>query len=282
MIQSMTGRGQGEAKEGGISVVVEVKSVNHRFREFRFRLPGALAKGDLVFKSILGKWFRRGSFEIFCSVDYGQGPSTKVDYVSVGAFLEEFQKNVQAPWAINPTDFLRDEFTQRPQGHEELVSTLAQRALEGACQQLQESRQREGEKLQGFFFQHLASYERGLEVVERGAQRIHEVVLGKLRERLAKSQVEVDESRLMQEVVFYLEKLDISEEIHRMRAHVGKLREIFSQSCEVGREAEFLLQELHRETNTLSSKSSMVEISKEVVKMKVELEKMREQGLNIQ
>jgi uncharacterized protein (TIGR00255 family) len=102
----------------------------------------------------------------------------------------------------------------------------------------------------------------------------------KLTEKMKDFQV--DQGRLMQEVIFYLEKLEIDEEINRAKIHVSKLREVLSGSGEIGRQIDFLLQELGRETNTMGSKSAHMEISQNVVEMKVQLEKIREQALNLE
>jgi uncharacterized protein (TIGR00255 family) len=91
-----------------------------------------------------------------------------------------------------------------------------------------------------------------------------------------------DQGRLLQEVIFYLEKIDINEEITRVNAHLEKFDSLLNSNIEVGRQIDFFIQELNRETNTMGSKSTMKEISDAVVQMKVQLEKMREQGLNIE
>jgi uncharacterized protein (TIGR00255 family) len=107
-------------------------------------------------------------------------------------------------------------------------------------------------------------------------ERLHQKLGEKMKD------FKVDEGRLMQEVVFYLEKLDIDEEVHRAKIHVAKLRELLAAGGELGRQTDFLLQELGRETNTMGSKSAHTEISANVVEMKVQLEKIREQALNLE
>jgi uncharacterized protein (TIGR00255 family) len=102
----------------------------------------------------------------------------------------------------------------------------------------------------------------------------------KLNEKL--KDIKIDESRFLQEVVFYLEKLEIDEETNRAWIHVGKLKSVLNSSGEIGRQIDFLLQELGRETNTMGSKSAHPEISSNVVEMKVQLEKIREQALNLE
>jgi len=97
-----------------------------------------------------------------------------------------------------------------------------------------------------------------------------------------KEKLEVDESRFLQEMIYYLEKLDISEEINRIKVHLEKVNDLLAKGGEVGRQIDFLVQELNRETNTIGSKSSIIDISEQVVIMKNQLEKIREQGLNLE
>ncbi len=109
---------------------------------------------------------------------------------------------------------------------------------------------------------------------------LREKLTQKFHEKL--KDIQVDEGRFLQEIVFYLEKLDVDEEINRAKIHLGKLRGTLTSSGEIGRQIDFLLQELGRETNTLGSKSAHPEISSHVVEMKVQLEKIREQALNLE
>jgi uncharacterized protein (TIGR00255 family) len=102
----------------------------------------------------------------------------------------------------------------------------------------------------------------------------------KFKEKL--KDIQVDEGRFLQEIVYYLEKLEVDEEINRAKIHLHKLRGVLNSSGEIGRQIDFLLQELGRETNTLGSKSAHQEISSHVVEMKVQLEKIREQALNLE
>ena len=294
----MTGLGRGECEGGGLVVLAEVKSVNHRFRDFRFRMPSFLSQKEIVFKGIFEECFRRGSFDIF--IHLGDKAEEKrlrpsIDFSEVHSFLEEFKKNVPGDYLINPIDFLKSEFFRANANEEEaergpnpnkedLSFQLAEKALRKAAGELLISRESEGKKSLGVIVGHLDAFRSSLDRVEGRAKGLNETISCRLRERFGqyKEEFKAPESRFMQEVIFYLERLDISEEINRMKAHLQKLGRILKEKNEVGREMEFLLQELNRETNTLGSKSSLVEISEEVVKMKVELEKMREQGPNIQ
>jgi uncharacterized protein (TIGR00255 family) len=183
------------------------------------------------------------------------------------------------------TDFLRSEFMlDQDEENQAELSELASRAFKAALANLKKSRESEGEKLIKVLMKHLDIYRSHFQVIEKNAEHFKANVEEKLKKRVDeyKSLVNVEQSRLLQEVVFYLEKIDIHEEINRIHAHLEKFQNLLKSSNEVGRQIDFLIQELNRETNTMGSKSTMKEISDSVVQMKVQLEKMREQGLNIE
>ena len=187
---------------------------------------------------------------------------------------------------MSPTDFLRGEFykDQEDEKSEEL-SKLALEALEGALGKLQEFRHQEGEKLLVVLNDHLDGYVKHFQEVEKQGKAYQEVVTTKLRKRFEEfeAEIKVDEQRFLQEVVFYLEKLDITEEFSRINTHREKLNSLLNtQKTEIGRQIDFVIQELNRETNTIGSKAGVDEISENVIQMKVNLEKMREQALNIE
>jgi uncharacterized protein (TIGR00255 family) len=164
------------------------------------------------------------------------------------------------------------------------LSPLVLEAFAKAVEALKVSRRNEGASLIEKLNEHLSHYEKLLlkneELKGLYPDMMKDKLVSKLNERM--QEFKVDEGRLMQEVIFYLEKLEIDEEINRAKIHVAKLREVMKNSGEVGRQIDFLLQELGRETNTMGSKSAHMEISQNVVEMKVQLEKIREQALNLE
>jgi uncharacterized protein (TIGR00255 family) len=146
------------------------------------------------------------------------------------------------------------------------------------------SRSGEGEKLVSKLLEHLGVYEACLVEVEKLKNLYPEMIKDKLTQKMSEKlkDLKVDESRFLQEVIYYLEKLEIEEEITRANIHLGKLKSVLNSSGEIGRQIDFLLQELGRETNTMGSKSAHPDISSNVVEMKVQLEKIREQALNLE
>lgn len=288
-LESMTGFGRGESSNEDFRVVVEIKSVNHRYKDFRFRMPSILNSQEILYKKKISESFSRGSFDI--SINYKRVEDNArfndVDLEKVEAFVSKM-KSIQGLEGIGvevrPTDFLRSEFYTDMDENEGTLVELAASSFDGAIEKLKESRLEEGLKMKAVLSKHKQNYTEYFDDIDKNADTFQKTIEEKLRERLSefKSEMTVDEPRLLQEVIFYLEKMDIHEEINRVKSHLEKLDKLIESDKEMGRQLDFLVQELNRETNTIGSKSSMVEISDNVVKMKVELEKIREQGLNLQ
>ncbi len=180
---------------------------------------------------------------------------------------------------------MRSEF-QRDQDLEKdpILPQLLEQAFVQALEALEEARRQEGEKLCRIMEEHRGQYLENFRIVETKADSFKQTIEERLKKKLAElaKEIKVDEPRYLQEVVYYLEKLDVHEEINRVKAHMQKFTALLQKGGEAGRQIDFLVQELGRETNTIGSKSSMDEISHAVVQMKVQLEKIREQGLNLE
>jgi uncharacterized protein (TIGR00255 family) len=289
-IQSMTGFGQAEAKSSNFTVSVEIKSVNNRFKDIRFKMPSSLNQLELILKQQLNDTFSRGTFDVFVNVKRSEDKNRfdDLDENKVSKYLEKmvpiFKKQNINP-SVSVTDFLRAEFYKEQDTNSDAeASELATAAFKLALNDLKKSRSSEGEKLFHALNKHLENYRSYFVVIEKNANHFKEMVEEKLKKRVEdyKNIVAVDQGRLLQEVIFYLEKIDIHEEITRVHAHLEKFQTLLKSDNEVGRQIDFFIQELNRETNTMGSKSTMKEISDAVVQMKVQLEKMREQGLNIE
>ncbi|MDO9182570.1 MAG: YicC/YloC family endoribonuclease [Bacteriovorax sp.] len=288
--QSMTGFAQAVAQSNNYLVSVEIKSVNNRFKDVRFKMPGSLSALEIEFKKELNDLFSRGTFDVYVNVKRAENKSRfdDLDANKISQFVSKIApilKNNGLEAKVNMTDFLRSEFfIDADEENQNELSELAMKAFKDSLLGLKISRESEGEKLIKVLVKHLDTYKTHFVIIENNADHFKSNVEEKLKKRVDdyKSLIEVDQSRLLQEVVFYLEKIDIHEEINRIHAHLEKFQNLLKSSNEVGRQIDFLIQELNRETNTMGSKSTMKEISDSVVQMKVQLEKMREQGLNIE
>jgi len=289
-IYSMTGFGKGEAKGENYLVSTEIKTVNNRFKDFKFRMSSLFNSLEIELRNKLEEEFKRGSFDI--SITYKKiekaGQDFQVDIGKVSSYLNlltpEFRKR-DIPFQVNPSDFLRSDFCKDEEElKEKELNPLVLNSFESAIVALKISRSAEGSKLVDKLCEHLALYKTFLEKVEKLKADYPTILRERLTQKLSEKlhDFKIDESRLLQEIVYYLEKLEVDEEINRAKIHLSKLETLLKSSGEIGRQIDFLLQELGRETNTLGSKSAHSEISSHVVEMKVQLEKIREQALNLE
>jgi uncharacterized protein (TIGR00255 family) len=289
-VYSMTGFGKGESAGTMYTLTTEIKSVNNRFKDFKFRMSSLFNPIEIELRTKVENEFKRGSFDI--SVTYKKNEKAaaefQVDPRKVAAFLDLLKPvfdEKKIAFQVSPVEFLRNDFyLEEEPDKEDEISLLAKKSFDQAIVALKSSRSQEGEKLVSKLLEHLAVYEGCLVEVEKLKNLYPDMIKDKLTQKMAEKlkDFKIDESRFLQEVVYYLEKLEVEEEITRARIHLGKLKSVLKSSGEIGRQIDFLLQELGRETNTLGSKSAHPEISSNVVEMKVQLEKIREQALNLE
>lgn len=289
-VYSMTGFGKGEAAGPNYTLTTEIKTVNNRFKDFKFRMSSLFNSIELDLRSKLEAEFRRGSFDI--SVSYKKSEKAgvtefQVDTKKVDSYLKMMKPVFEAnhiAFQVSPTEFLRSDFYKDDESKDSEMEPLVIASFENAIKALKSSRAQEGAKLVEKLFEHLGVYESCLKNIEKLKSEYPDMMKDKLTSKLNEKMkdLKVDESRFMQEVVYYLEKLEIDEEINRAKIHLIKLKSVLNSTGEIGRQIDFLLQELGRETNTMGSKSAHQEISSNVVEMKVQLEKIREQALNLE
>jgi uncharacterized protein (TIGR00255 family) len=286
----MTGFGKGESAGTNYTLTTEIKSVNNRFKDFKFRMSSLFNSIEIDLRSKLENEFKRGSFDI--SVSYKKNDKAVaefyVDPKKVSAYLDLMRpvfEEKKIAFHVSPVEFLRSDFYRDDDtNRDEEMSVLAKKSFDQAIAALKISRSAEGEKLVSKLLEHLGVYEGCLIEVEKLKNLYPDMIKDKLTQKMNEKlkDFKIDESRFLQEVVYYLEKLEIEEEITRARIHLGKLKSVLNSSGEIGRQIDFLLQELGRETNTMGSKSAHPDISSNVVEMKVQLEKIREQALNLE
>lgn len=288
--QSMTGFGQSASQSENFVVSVEMKSVNNRFKDIRFKMPSTLNAHEIELKKEMTDMFSRGSFDVYVNIKRAENKNRfdDLDTKKISQFIQKVTALTKAEGVtptLSMTDLLRSEFLiEQDEANQEELTELLFKSFKGAIGELKKSREAEGEKLIKVLEKHLQNYKEQFKMVEKNAEHFKSNVEEKLKKRVDeyKALVAVDQGRLLQEVIFYLEKIDIHEEINRIHSHLEKFQNLLKSSSDVGRQIDFILQELGRETNTIGSKSSIKEISDAVVQMKLQLEKMREQGLNIE
>lgn len=289
-MHSMTGFGSGEANGENFQLTVELKSVNHRFRDVRFKMGSIFNSREIELRKKIETNFKRGSFDI--TIYYKKADDAKtfddLDKSKIGEFLDfinDISKERGLDLQVRPGEFLRNEFMiDKSDEKEEELNKLLDQAFSNAVQALQESRKVEGDSLAKILGNHLAEYKNLFSSIEGRTKDFEAGVREKLEKKLKEYDeiMNKDETRFGQEIIYYLEKLDIHEEINRIHTHLDKMNDLVNSKEEVGRKLEFTLQELNRETNTIGSKSNNQEISSAIINMKSQLEKIREQALNVE
>lgn len=294
MIRSMTGYGRAEAILSGRKFVVEMKSVNHRYLEISLRLPGMLLSLDTEIKKRIGEQFSRGRIEATVRVESdgiteNNGrltlnlPLARNYHALLCQLKEELRLEEEISLAML-TGF-RDVFvpTESFQDPTVLWEGLA-KLLDEAMRTLAEMRAREGESLQRDLTQRLSLIACFLEAVAKRSPQVVCEYQKRLGDRIREltGDLVIDESRLLQEVAIMAEKSDITEEIVRFRSHIEQFTDLLTIGDGAGRKIDFLIQEMGREVNTIGAKSGDAEISRNVIEIKSELAKLREQVQNIE
>lgn len=294
MIKSMTGYGRCETDAGGRRLTVEVKAVNHRFLNFFAKLPPDLQRFEAEIQTLVKEHLQRGQVNVFASWNGGAGgsPVVTINAEAAKQAAEALRRAAEAagvaadvqlshllaiPAVVSPQISTPD-----PEALWQTVAPVFGRTLE----ELDDLRTREGADLSADMRARTAAIEKVLE----GIETLEPSVLEDYRARLTRKVLdlvqdlpaEVVAERVAMEVAVLADRCDISEEVVRLRSHLAKYRELLDEGGVVGRKLEFLLQEMNRETNTIGSKASNAEISRLVVEIKAELERIREQVQNVE
>jgi uncharacterized protein (TIGR00255 family) len=294
MIRSMTGYGRAESVIVGRKFVIEMKSVNHRYLEISLRLPGMLLFLEPEIKKRIGEQFSRGRIEATVRVDNDGTDETGGRYTlnvplvrNYHTLLCQMKEELHLEDAITLAMMagFRDVFvpTEPVQDPAHLWDELA-KVLDEAIRTLTEMRTREGESLRRDLTARLTLVAGFLEEI---SERTPQVVLEyqkRLGDRIREltGSLVIDESRLLQEVAIMAERSDITEEIVRFRSHIDQFTDLLGMDDGAGRKIDFLIQEMGREVNTIGSKSGDAGISRNVIGIKSELAKLREQVQNIE
>jgi len=287
MIASMTGFARREVTGAWGSLVCELRSVNHRFLEPGFRLPDDLRSAEPDFRQRLTRELKRGKVD--CTISYRRVPGAETALEVDSEALERLLQRVRdvskhlSQHAVNVLDVLRWPGVLRDDtdAGEEVVAA-AQSLFGTTLKELVAARAREGGRLRELLEARCAGLEGLVANVRARLPEVHARIRGKLEERLAELQANVDHDRLEQELALLLQRLDVDEELDRLAGHIVEIRRVINGSEPAGRRLDFLMQELNREANTLSSKSQDLETTRSAVDMKVIIEQMREQVQNIE
>ncbi len=289
-LESMTGYGRGRASRDGRDLLVELKSVNHRYLDISFRLPKQLQFLEDTLRAQLNEGrVKRGHVDV--TVTY---QNTRPDAATIGidhALLARCAQETQAaakelglePPTLSDLVHMCGALTVTQADEDaDAVAALAQEACTAACEALCAMRSQEGFALQTDLSTNLDAVAALVAQVEQRAPEVPTQYRERLSARLAEWQAQgVDPQRITQEVALLADKCAIDEELSRLRSHITQFRHCVQDDGEVGRRMDFLLQEMNREANTIGSKAADASIAQCVVEIKCLLEKLREQAQNI-
>jgi uncharacterized protein (TIGR00255 family) len=292
MLKSMTGFGRGDGETTLGKVFVETRSVNHRYCDINVKLPKRLTPFENRIKEILRSQVSRGRIDIFLKLD-----NLGEENVHLSVDLPLAEQYYQALQSLKESLHLRDKITlELVAGAKDVITAKEETGdlepfwqeilpiLKQSFQDLDDMKRSEGEILSKDLQQRLERIAQQLEEIKHLSPSRLEAYQNRLRERVRSllGGSDVDPSRFQQEVALLAERTDITEEIVRAESHLAQFLTLLKAEEPVGRKMDFLLQEMHREVNTVSAKANDAEISQRVVEIKAELEKIREQVQNIE
>lgn len=292
MIRSMTGFGRGIATIDGATLTVEIKTVNHRFCDIGIKAPRLFSSCEADLRRSVGERLKRGKVDIVVLLEYTSGGAALpvLNRPLAEAYLQVFNElrdtfDLNGEISLDLIANQRDVIHMRENaiGEEELCGCLFV-ALNRAIEAVETMRLAEGEATRRDIESRVASLADHLQAISARSALVPKEWQGRLSERLARlgPDFAFDPLRVAQEVAIFADRCDISEELSRFRSHLEQVRMLLAAPEPVGRQLDFLVQELNRETNTMGSKSNDAELTRHVVQIKAELEKIREQVQNVE
>lgn len=292
MIRSMTGFGRGELSQNDKKLTIEMKSVNHRYLDVSIKLPKKLNFYEALIRNMLKKYVERGKTDIYITYeDLSEGGEVLTYNSSLAGeylkYIEQMGRDLKIVNDVTTSSLIKcqDIFVMQEQSiDEEELEKMLRTVFEQAAGNLVKTRTTEGENLKNDLLEKLdlmLEYvgfieERSSQIIEEYKERIYE----RVKELLENAQI--DDSRIVTEVTLFADKVCVDEEIVRLKSHVSGMKETLIQGGAVGRKLDFVAQEMNRETNTILSKSSDLQITDVGIELKTLIEKVREQIQNIE
>lgn len=295
MVRSMTGYGRKEDVHGSLRLTAEIRAVNHRFSEILVRLPKAWTMHEDAVRKIVAQFVRRGRVDVTIVVDGSADSSAGVaiDWEAAEQFVSLSREMCERFSLVDPLtakDLLLMPGVVRTQETEaadhEKVAEMLLALVREAAEDLLTMKMAEGVQLYRDLANRLGSVQGWVEEILLLAPAVTHEYRSRLQQRISEwasqAPFEIDQHRVAQEVAFFADKSDISEEVTRLKSHLSQFAEQLDKEDAIGRKLDFLLQEMNREANTIASKANHLRIQHLAVEMKTELEKMREQVQNIE
>ena len=292
MLKSMTGFGKREASHGGLTLSMEIRSVNHRHREVALRLPKGFWEIEDKLKGLIYRYCARGRIDVTASLGGGKESPKTLSWdrglaKQYSQALRDMQRELKVKGEVDIALLAnyRDIFTfgEKVVADEKIQKVLT-RLVTQALGDLDGMRRREGKVLQADLTKRIQGIEKVIRTIERRTPTVVKEYAERMKQRVKflLDGEPVDQGRIAQELAVYSERCDVTEELIRLGSHLAQFHALLKETEPVGRKLDFLLQEMGREVNTIGSKANNAEISGLVVELKSELEKIREQVQNIE
>ena len=293
-MKSMTGYGRGECTMYERKFTVEIKAVNHRYNDITVKLPRAIMGFEDEIKKAISKKLFRGKLDVFVNFEsFSQEDiNISVNEPLAKSYTETLRKlksdlhldgDVTIEIVSKFPDVITVDKSISNENTENEIRECLMKAVEDATDAFVAMREVEGETLKKNIIEKVAFVNDALQKIEERAPWVSKDYRARLEAKLADlDEIQVDESRLLTEVLLFADKACIDEEITRLHSHISQMYSIVEENVPVGRKLDFLVQEMNRETNTIGSKSNDIEITNHVVDIKSEIEKIREQIQNIE
>lgn len=288
MIRSMTAFAREDAQGSWGVLTCEIRTVNHRYLEPSFRLPDALRELETSFRESLRKQLSRGKVEVGMRLQTAEAPAQNLQInvelvTALSDAANQVNRILDNPAHIDALEVLRwPGVLASPELDLTPVKAAAAELFERTVATLVAAREREGTRLLPLFQERLAAMSRGVAEVRKLMPELLARQEETLQERFRAASVEPDPDRLAQEMIMLAQKSDVAEELERLDAHIAEVTEALAREGGIGRRLDFLMQELNREANTLSSKSIDARVTRVAVDLKVLIEQMREQVQNLE
>lgn len=288
MIRSMTGFARRERQGPWGTLVCELRTVNHRYLEISLRLPEDLRSADNDARQAIGAALRRGKVDANLYLKSTAGTTRRLELDQpildeLLARIADVRSRVDASAPLNALDLLRwPGVIREAEGDVRPVITATIELLREALQELNDTRQREGQRIRELLTSRCTAMTVQTQIVKTRLPEVSQRLRQRLIERISQLGATPDAERLEQELVIYAHKMDVDEELDRLAGHLEEVKSVLDATEPAGRRLDFLMQELNREANTLSSKSQDSETTLAAVDMKVMIEQMREQIQNVE
>jgi len=289
----MTGFGKGEYSDGTYKFTVEIKTVNNRYNDIHTRMPRHIRFLEEKIRKSIGKYINRGRIDISINMDIIEGTDINVKpnvdlALKYKKAVEELSNSLKIKDDLSIKDYISFNDVieiQNEEIDEEKIWNCLKIALEEGLENLNNMRIKEGRELSNDIQNNLKLIEKQIEEILNSSENVVENYKSKLEKRIKDildEEYSIDNTRLYNEIAIYADKVDINEELVRLKSHIKQMRDTLSKGGIIGRKLDFILQEANREINTIGSKTQELNITKQTIEIKNLIEKIREQAQNIE